>query len=71
MDLLAGSDRVGECITWKLTQFAMGRPLTAADATSVQQIHRTAQSNGGTYPSLIAAIVLSDLVQTTRTEKEQ
>ena len=32
MDLLAGSDRVRETITWKLTQFALGRPLGAADA---------------------------------------
>jgi hypothetical protein len=68
MDLLAGSDRARECITWKLAQFALGRPLTATDAPIVAQIHEPAQKNGGTYPSLITAIVMSDLVQSTRTE---
>jgi hypothetical protein len=68
MDLLAGSDRAQKCITWKLTQFALGRPLTAADAPHIEQIHEKAQENGGTYASVITAIVMSDLVQTTRTE---
>ncbi len=31
MDLLAGSDRIRMTITWKLTQFATGRPLGSAD----------------------------------------
>ncbi len=70
MDLLAQSERVQESITWKLTQFAIGRPLVAADAAIVSQIHRTAQQAGGTYDSLIQAIVLSDLVQKTRTERD-
>ena len=68
MDLLADSERVKHSITWKLTQFAIGRPLTASDAAVVQEIHRSAQQDGGTYGSLIRAIVLSDLVQLTRTE---
>jgi len=68
MDLLAESDRVRETLTWKVTQFALGRPLAAADARTVGQIHTAAQKNGGTYSSLISAIVMSDLVQLTRTE---
>lgn len=68
MDLLAGSDRVKECLTWKLTQFALGRPLGADDARVVDNIHKSSQKNGGTYASVIKAIVLSDLVQMTRTE---
>lgn len=68
MDLLASSDRVKESLTWKLAQFAMGRPLTSADIRVVDNIHRAAQKNGGTYTSLITAIVNSDLVQMTRTE---
>ena len=68
MDLLAGSDRVKECITWKLTQFALGRPLGPDDARVVDNIHKSSQENGGTYASVIKAIVLSDLVQMTRTE---
>ena len=68
MNLLAGSDRVRLSITWKLAQFAAGRPLGARDARTVDKIHRAAQKQGGTYASLITAIVLSDLVRTTRTE---
>ena len=71
MNLLSASERVRESLTWKVTQFAMGRPLVAADAPSVAAIHKSAQQAGGTYPSLITAIVLSDLVQKTRTEKEK
>jgi hypothetical protein len=68
MDLLAKSDRVGESLTWKVTQFSLGRPLGSDDAPIVQQIHRAAQKNGGTWPSVITAILTSDLVRMTRTE---
>ena len=68
MKLLANSDRVRLTLTWKLTQFALGRPLGAADAKIVDQIHRTAQGNGGTYRSLLTAIVMSDLVQLVQTD---
>ncbi len=68
MNLLAGNERVGESITWKLAQFALGRPLTATDARTVRKIHETAKQQGGTYSSLITAIVLSDLVRLSRTE---
>ncbi|MCA9147060.1 MAG: DUF1592 domain-containing protein, partial [Planctomycetales bacterium] len=61
MDLLANSERVRESLTWKVTQFALGRPLLAADAPVVAEIHKAAQQDGGTYASLITAIVLSDL----------
>jgi hypothetical protein len=69
MDLLAGSDRVCETITWKVAQFALGRPLMAADAGTVNRIHEAAQKGGGTYSALITAIVMSDLVRMTRTEE--
>jgi hypothetical protein len=68
MDLLAKNDRVRESLTWKLTQFALGRPLGADDARLMADIHRTSQQAGGTYASLMTAIVLSDLVQKARTE---
>ena len=71
MDLLAGNQRVRETITWKLTQFALGRPVVAADAPIVAKIHEVAQADGGTYPSLLTAIVTSDLVRMTRTERTQ
>ena len=68
MDLLAESDRVRESLTWKVTQFALGRPLGATDAKTIRTIHEEAESRGGTYSALITAIVRSDLVQLTRTE---
>ncbi|PHQ34693.1 hypothetical protein CEE69_14190 [Rhodopirellula bahusiensis] len=69
MKLLSGSDRVRETLTWKVTQFALGRPLGARDATEVQRIHQTATNAGGRYADLITAIVMSDLVQETRSEE--
>ncbi len=68
MNHLAASDRVRETLTWKVTQFALGRPLTARDARHIRTIHNTAWKNGGTYGSLITAIVMSELVLNTQTE---
>jgi mono/diheme cytochrome c family protein len=63
MDLLAASPRVHRALTRKVTQFALGRPLGAADEAALEHIHAEAQRGGGTYAALITAIVLSDLVQ--------
>ncbi len=71
MDLLAGSNRIRQTLTWKLAQFAMGRPLVAADAPVMAMIHEAAWKGGGTYPNLVKAIVTSDLVQMTQTESEE
>ena len=71
MDLLANSERVSKTLTWKVTQFALGRPLVATDARVMDGIHKKSQEGGGTYASLINAIVTSDLVQTTRTENNE
>ncbi len=70
MELLSRSDRVRQSLSWKVTQFALGRPLTAADAPIVDKIHKSSQAAGGTYRSLMTAIVMSDLVQLIRTEPE-
>ncbi len=70
MDLLAASERVRESLTWKLTQFALGRPLVASDAPVLEKIHEAAWKRGGSYVSVMTAIVMSDLVQKTRTETE-
>ncbi|MDB4679712.1 DUF1585 domain-containing protein, partial [Planctomycetaceae bacterium] len=42
--------------------FCLGRPLMAEDAEHIQKIHQQTQKNGGTWQSLITAIVTSDLV---------
>jgi hypothetical protein len=68
MDLLADSERVRRCIARKVTQFAIGRPLVRADEPILDSIYEEAEEGGGTYASLITAVVMSDLVQSTRTE---
>jgi len=70
MDLLATSTRVRETLTWKVVQFAMGRPLGAKDARHVVKLHKAAQQGGGTYQSLVTAIILSDLVRNNHSNKE-
>jgi hypothetical protein len=70
MNLLAGSDRVRETLTWKLAQFSLGRPLGAADAATIRSIHQSAWKNGGTWTDLITALVTSDLVMLTRTQPD-
>ena len=70
MDLLANNKRVQETITWKLTQFALGRPLAAKDARIINQIHTVAWTHEGTYQDLMTAILTSDLVMLTQTQTE-
>jgi hypothetical protein len=71
MDILAGSDRVRMALTRKVTQFALGRPLVPSDMPHVEQIHATAQEQGGTYQALMKAILMSDLVRKARTEAQE
>jgi hypothetical protein len=70
MEVLANSDRVRRVITRKVLQFALGRPLNAADMEHAAQIHAVAEKNGGTYRALMTAILTSDLIRMTRTEAE-
>ena len=70
MDLLASSDRVSQALTWKIAQFSLGRPLGQPDALVMEKIHQQAIANGGTYVSVMRAIVKSDLVQQMKTEEE-
>ena len=71
MNHLAASDRVRQSITWKLTQFALGRPLSARDARPVQAIHEVGWQKAGTYANLITAIALSELFQTQPLEETE
>ena len=70
MNLMAESDRVKQNLTWKLAQFVAGRPLGQPDAIILDQIYQQAQHAGGTYTSVMRAIVQSDLVQKIKTETE-
>jgi hypothetical protein len=71
MNLLAGSERVRQGITRKLTQFAIGRPLTSTDTPIVDKIHEAAVKGGGTYAGMVTAIATSDLVRMTQPETKQ
>ncbi len=71
MDLLAGSSRVAETITWKMTQFSLGRPIVKKDIPTLDTIHKAAMARGGTYQSVITAIIMSDLVQKVQTESRR
>jgi hypothetical protein len=69
-DLLAKHPRVQENLTRKVIQFAIGRPLTAADAATVSSIHQAATAQGGTYPAILRTLALSPLVLRTPTEPD-
>ena len=69
MNLLSSSDRISQCLTWKIAQFALGRPLGQPDALALENIHNEAKKGGGTYSSVIKAIIKSDLVKKIRTEE--
>lgn len=68
MDALAAQPRVQQSLTWKLIQFAIGRPPGAADAKLVDQIYKTSSARGGTYRDVMRATALSDLILLHRTE---
>ena len=68
MDLLAKSPQVQENLTWKVTQFALGRPLNSRDEPEIQKIHAQAMKEGGTYKALLKAIALSKYTLSMRTE---
>ena len=67
MDLLAKSPRVQQSLTWKLTQFALGRPLDASDVREIESIHSAAAEAGGRYTDVLKEILKSDLVQLIQT----
>lgn len=67
MNLLANSERVRQTITWKVVQFALGRPLTAAEAPLVDKVHEAAQQRGGAYAAVITELAVSDLVMRIQT----
>ncbi|NNJ25185.1 DUF1592 domain-containing protein [Alienimonas chondri] len=71
--LIASSEAVRRGLTRKLTQFALGRPLTAADEPAVQAIHDAGWADDapygrGSYRSLMSALATSDLMTTAPTE---
>ncbi|MEM7697738.1 MAG: DUF1592 domain-containing protein [Verrucomicrobiota bacterium] len=67
LDLLAGHERVQQSLTWRIAQWAVGRPLTPGDAEAVLSAHQAAIEAGGRYQDVVTAIAMSDLLRRTRT----
>lgn len=68
VDSLADQQRVKESLTWKVVQFAIGRPPGASDARVIADIHLQAHKAGGSYRDTMRAIALSDLARLHKTE---
>ncbi|HJL46520.1 MAG TPA: DUF1592 domain-containing protein, partial [Polyangiaceae bacterium LLY-WYZ-15_(1-7)] len=56
-EVLAASPRARSCVVRKATQFALGRPLVAADACTVAEVLDDYEARGGRYEDLMLAIV--------------
>jgi hypothetical protein len=67
LDTLAKNERVSETLTWKIAQFALGRPLAAPDRIEMAKVYEKMRKKNGTYRDVVTALVMSDLVRTTRT----
>jgi hypothetical protein len=65
---LAKSELVQRCLTQKPFQYAVGRPLEAADACTIADIRREASRAGNTYVSLLTAIATHATFRTIRAE---
>ena len=69
MTLLAGSDRVRDCMSLKVSQWAVGRPIADTDGCSMSAIRDRFVAGGGTYQELMVAIALSPMVRQIRVEE--
>ena len=61
-DLLAASPRVQENITWKLAQFALGRPIASTDRPNLRSVHLESTKRGHTYQDVIITLATSPLI---------
>lgn len=55
--LLASSDRVAECLTRKVIQFSIGRPLKAGDVRALQKIYEQAGRQQATYRQIVTELL--------------
>ena len=67
--ILAGHDRVRDCVSLKAAQFAMGRRLLASDGCALRDLRDRLSSTDGTYRDLIIALVTSPMFRTMHTEE--
>ena len=61
MDLLASSPRVRQNIIWKLTQFALGRPIANSDRPHLDTLFQNVQDQQ-TYQNVILHLATSPLI---------
>ncbi len=66
--LLAESERVRECMSLKVSEFAMGRALLTSDGCALSQMRERFAASEGTFADLMTAIVLSPMFRTIGTE---
>ena len=69
MDFIAHHPRAQATLTWKVVQFAIGRPLMVEDAEAVEAIHQASMAQGGSWASLMKALVTHPWFTTIQTEK--
>ncbi|MEM9367634.1 MAG: DUF1592 domain-containing protein [Planctomycetota bacterium] len=60
MRLLAESERVAECLTRKVIQFCLARPLDASDARMVTRVHTAAGGIRARYQDIVTQLLLLD-----------
>lgn len=60
-ELLASQPRVLECLSRKQLQYALGRPLEAADEAAWREIHDRFVADGATYLALVRAIAAHEI----------
>ncbi len=61
-DLLAASPPVQENITWKLAQFALGRPIASSDRPHLHSVHLESTKQGHSYQDVMTALASSPLI---------
>ena len=69
MDFIAHHPRAQATLTWKVVQFAIGRPLMVEDAEAVEAIHQASMAQGGGWASLMKALATHPWFTTIQTEK--
>lgn len=57
--LLATNDRVAQCLTRKVIQFCIARPLDVSDASLVREVHQNAGGQRATYQSIVRETLLT------------
>jgi hypothetical protein len=57
---LAQSRRVHDCVAKEVYRFALGRPLTPADACTLEQVGERFMASGGSFRELLLAVIESD-----------